>query len=46
MFAKVVKNARVGAGLAVLIGWLALSACSVGVGVHPHPHHHHYYHDR
>jgi hypothetical protein len=46
MFAKFVKAARVSAGLAVMIGLLALSGCSVGVGVDTYPHHHHYYHDR
>jgi hypothetical protein len=45
MLAKFVKTARVSAGLAMLIGLLALSACSVGVGVGVHPYHHHY-HDR
>jgi len=45
MFAKFVKIARVSAGLAVLIGLLAVSGCSVGVGVGVHPHgHYHYYH--
>ncbi len=50
MFAKFVKAARVSAGLAVLIGSLALSGCSVSVGAYPYPYHHHhyyyYYYDR
>ncbi len=43
MFTKFVKTARVSAGLVVLIGLLALSACSVSVGA-PHGHYHHGYH--
>ena len=47
MVAKTVKAMRIIVGVAILIGSLALSACSVGVGVDTYPyHHHHYYHDR
>jgi hypothetical protein len=44
MFAKFLRAKRLSAGLAVLIGLLALSGCSVGVGVGVHPHGHYYYH--
>ena len=47
MIARTMTAARIIVGAAVLIGSLALAACSVGVGVDTYPHHyHHYYHDR
>jgi len=44
MFANFVKVGRVAAGLAILIGALALSGCTVSVGAGPYPYHYHYYH--
>ena len=47
MIARILTAGRLAVGGAILIGSLALAACSVGVGVDTYPyHHHHYYHDR